>query len=312
VVVVTGPWQELRETGALGPAGIALLYELVRKAVAVKNVPAPDGQRTWPPDALVEAAHDVFTHRKGPERLVALANRSTDEASFRSQLYTLVANDLASRNRRTERGKLHERLGDVVEGMSDVEKDGRRIRLIGCEASDRQVRFDELVAAAATVAAVVPVWNPLSTHTPPVADRGSLEEMIRGVLRAAGTWISRGDLTAALAVRLGVHDAPVHRDDDGWERIAPVAHEDPAAEVGTLDAAERLLAGLNPQEQMVLPYLDESATEIAKATGLGRTTAFKAAEQARFKIRRALDGDPDAAITLGAAAGRARGRWGLL
>jgi hypothetical protein len=312
VDVVTGPWQELRETGALGPAGVALLYELVRKAVAVKNLPAPDGQRNWPPDALVEVAHDVFAHRKGPERLLSLANRSTDEDSFRNQLYTLVANDLASRNRRTERGRLHDRLGDVVDGMADVEHDGRLIRLTGCYELHREARFDELVAAASTVAPVVPAWNPLSPHTPPVADRASLDAMIRAVLRTAGGWISRGDLTAVLAVRLGVHDAPVHRDDEGWERIAPVSYADPAAQVGKLDAADRLLAGLNPQEQMVLPYLDDSATEIAKATGLGRTTAYKAAERARFKVKQALDGDPDAAATLGAAAERALGRWRLL
>jgi hypothetical protein len=306
---VSGPWHELRDTGALGTAGVELLYDIVRKVVAFKNLPPRDGLTAWTSDALIEAAHDVFAHRKGPERLLSLANRSTDEESFRSQLFTLVSNDLASRNRTTERGKLHERLHDVVAGMADVEINGKQIRLAGLGAGSRSARFDELVAAASKVAQVVPAWDPLSTHTPPIADRDSLQEMIRAVLETAASWITMGDLTAVLAVRLGVHDAPVHRDDEGWERIAPVSYADPAAEVGTLDAAARLLDTLTLKEQMVLPYLDESTTEIAKATGLGRTTAYKAADLARFKVRQFLDGDPDAAVTLGAAAERVRARW---
>ena len=306
---MTGPWQELRETGHLGPAGVELLYDIVRKVVAFKNLPAPDGLPTWTADALVEAAHDVFAHRKGPERLVSLANRSTGEESFRAQLYQLVANDLTSRNRRSERGKLYERLRDVVDGMADVEKDDKRIRLARALEPGDGARFDELVAAASTVAPVIPVWDPLSSHTPPIADRASLEAMVRATLRAAGSWITRGDLTAVMAVRLGVHDAPVHRDEEGWERIAPVSYADPASEVSTSDAATRLLESLKPQEQMVLPYLEDSATEIARATGLGRTTAYKVASVARFKVRQFLDGEPDAAATLGAAVERARARW---
>lgn len=304
---MSGPWQELRDTGVLGPAGVALLYDVVRKAIAFKNLPAPDGLPSWTSDALMEAAHDVFAHRKGPERLLSLANRSTDEESFRSQLFTLVANDLASSNRRSERGKLHARLRDVLAGMPDVDRDGKRVRLAGLDG--RPARFDELVAAASAVAQVVPAWDPLSAHTPPIADRASLEEMMRAVLNAAGSWIMMGDVTSALAVRLGVHDAPVHRDDEGWERIAPVSYEDPASALDAVDAAARLLDTMTIKEQMVLPYLDDSATEIAKATGLGRTTAYKAAELARFKVRQFLEGDPDGAATLGAAVERVRARW---
>ncbi|BEP13846.1 hypothetical protein acdb102_21570 [Acidothermaceae bacterium B102] len=306
---VTGPWQEFRNTGVLGAAGVEALYEIVRKVVAFKNLPAPDGMTAWTSDALIEAAHDIFAHRKGPERLLSLANRSTDEESFRAQLFTLVSNDLASSNRTTERGKLHERLRDVVAGMADIETAGKQIRLAGLGDGGRSARFDQLVAAASKVAQVVPAWNPLSTHTPPIADRDSLEEMIRAVLEAATSWMAMGDLTAVLAVRLGVHDAPVHRDDEGWERIAPVSYADPAAQVGTFDAAARLLGMLTLKEQMVLPYLDDSTTEIAKATGLGRTTAYKAADLARFKVRQFLEGDPDAAVTLGAAVERVRVRW---
>lgn len=308
---MTGAWRELMDTGRLGPSGVALLYDVVRKVVAFKNLPPPDGLPTWTPDALTEAAHDVFAHRKGPERLVSLANRSTDEMSFRRQLYTLVSNDLSSLNRRTERGKLLERLRDVVRAMPDVEQSDKKIKLAGIAGNDQGTRFDELVAAASRVVPVIPEWDSLSAHSPPMADRPSLEAMIRVTLETAGSWITMGDLTAVLAVRLGVHDTPVHRDDDGWERIAPVSYLDPGIEVGTADAAARLLAGLTVREQMVLPFLDDSATGIASATGLGRTTAYKAAETARFKVRQFLDAEPDAAATLGAAVERVQARWGL-
>jgi hypothetical protein len=308
---MTGPREELLSAGVLGLRGIALLYRTVEQVVRVRNLPPPDGMPKWTKDMLQESAHDVYAHRKAPERMLSLAARSTDEESFRQQLWTLVANDLASTNRRTARGKLHERLKDVTSGMASPSREEGRWQLAGAAERDQPARFDELVAAAAAVQVVEPAWSPLSANDAPVADRASLEAMITTVLATAATGLTLGDLTAVLASRLGVHDAPVHRDDEGWERIAPVAADDPAADVAAMDAAQRLVSQLTVKEQQVLPYLDESASVIAQASGLARTTAYKATVLAKFHLEELLADDAEAAATLGKAVELVKTRWGL-
>ena len=117
---MTGPREELLSTGSLGPEGVALLYRTVEQVVRVRHLPPPEGADKWSPDMLLEAAHDVYLHRKGAERLLSLAAGTSDEDGFRQKLWRMVVNDLASMNRRTARGKLHERLKDVTAGMFGV------------------------------------------------------------------------------------------------------------------------------------------------------------------------------------------------
>lgn len=311
MAAVTGPREELLTTGALGPLGVALLYRTVEQVVRVRNLPPPGGADKWTEDMLLEAAHDVYLHRKAPSRLFSLAAGTSDEDGFRQKLWRMVVNDLTSMNRRTARGKLHERLKDVVADMPGVLCADGLLRLSGAELGSDTARFDELVAAASGVPVVVPAWDPASAREAPIADRASLERMVTAVLTTAGAALTPGELTAVLASRLGVHDAPVLRDDDGWERIAPAAADNPAADIATSDAAERLVSQLSVREQQVLPYLEESASDIAKLTRLGRTTAYKATVLAKFHLEELLAGDPDAAATLGRAVDIVRARWDL-
>ena len=308
---MTGPREELLSTGSLGPEGVALLYRTLEQVVRVRHLPPPEGADKWSPDMLLEAAHDVYLHRKGAERLLSLAAGTSDEDGFRQKLWRMVVNDLASMNRRTARGKLHERLKDVTAGMFGVQCVDGLLRLPGGPERVDTARFDELVAAAASVPVVVPAWDPLSERDAPIADRVCLEKMVTVVLETAGTALTPGELTAVLASRLGVHDAPVYRDDDGWERLAPVAADDPSAETAAADAAVRLLDAMTVREQQVLPYLEESVTVAAQLSRLGRTTAHKAMSMAKWRLEDLLAGDPDAASTLGKAVDIVRARWNL-
>ena len=103
----------------------------------------------------------------------------------------------------------------------------------------------------------------------------------------------------------------MYRDDDGWERLAPVAADDPSAETAAADAAVRLLDAMTVREQQVLPYLEESVTVAAQLSRLGRTTAHKAMSMAKWRLEDLLAGDPDAASTLGKAVDIVRARWNL-
>ena len=308
---VSGARHELLTTGTLGPDGVALLYRTVRQVVRLRNLPPPPGTFVWTPDVLDEAAHEVLATRKGVGRLITLATNSTDEDSFRRQLWQLVANDLASAGRRTERGKLAERIKDVLEHVPELVDSTSRLSLRGAEPELPEPRYDELVAAAASVPVVVPAWDPLSSHHPPIADRNSLVTMIRTVLAIAPGGLPFAILIDVLAARLGVHDAPVQAEHTVLDMVAPAAPDDPAATAGDRDAARRLFGALTTAQQLVLPYLEESATVIADHTGLGRTKAWRTAAETRPRVQSLLTDDPHAAATLREAVELARQRWGL-
>lgn len=311
---MSGAREELLATGTLGEHGVRLLYRTVRQVVRLRNLPPPPGTAAWTADALAEAAHEVLATRTGVTRLVTLAVRSTDEDSFRRQLWQLVANDLTSARRRTERGRLAERVRDVlphVEGLTEA--DGGLYLL--SDKSDGQdggaLRYDELVTAAASVPMVVPTWNPLSTHSPPVADRDSLVAMIGAVLQQAPGGVLFTELVDVLAARVGVHDAPVSVEHDVLDALAPSAPDDPAETSAARDAARRLLEGLSTAQQLVLPYLDETATVVSEHSGLGRTKAWQTVGATRLRLADLLAGDPTPEATLREAVAMTRARWKL-
>lgn len=298
---MTGPRQELLTTGHLGAAGVGLLYETVRKVVRVRNLPPPAGQDQWTADALTEAAHTVFAERGG-QRLLTLAARSTDEGSFRAALWTLVTNDLVSQGRRSERGRLSERLKSVIDEMGDIQATNGRFRLEQATDGDPvPVRYDELVTAAAEVAIRVPAWDPLSDRAAPIADRESLEAMIRAVLGRAGGGLTLGELVNVAAVRLAVHDAPDLVDDTRLDTAMGDGAWDPVIAVEGDEAARALLSQLTDDERRALPFLDGSAAEVAAALGLGKTKAWQVQRSARLKLASLLEDSPDGAYVLGRA-----------
>lgn len=307
---MNGPREELLTTGQLGPMGVELLYETVRQVIRMRNLPPPPGLAIWTHDALVEAAHDIFVSR-GPERLLLLAARSSDEPSFRAQLWKTVVNDLASTGRKTETGRLSERLKDVLPSIPGVVRGDGVIRLHSVDESLPEPRFDELVTAAALVAVTVPTWDPNSGRRPPLADRASLVDMIKAILSLAPRGLAHSGLVEVVAVRLGVHDAPELVDETALDAYASHASENPESIAVDRDAGERLLDNLSTAEQMVLPYLGESVTVIAEGSGLKRTKAHQTARSVRLKLVDLLADDPSPEATLREARSQARTRWGL-
>lgn len=305
-----GPRAELLATGALGPAGVELLYRSVRQAVRLRRLPPPAGAPVWTQDAVLEAAHDIVVSRNGPARFAMLAARSSDEATFRSQLFTLVLNDLASGARRSARGRLSERLKDIVATMDDVHAIDGRLVLDGAVLG-QTATFADLVDAAARVPVTVPQWSDQARRHGPEADAASMQGLVRAVLGRVSYGLPRSELVAVLAQRLGVHDGPSPVDQDVLEMLAPPAESDPARDAVAAVGAEQLLAKLSVEEQMVLPYLEEPVRAIADATGMRRNKAWQMSQATRLRLASLLADDPDAADVLAAAAQLARTRWDL-
>ncbi|KPM52734.1 hypothetical protein ACG83_24985 [Frankia sp. R43] len=135
--------------------------------------------------------------------------------------------------------------------------------------------------------------------------------MIKAVLLVAPSGLSMTELVSTLAVRLRVYDMPDQMEISLLDQVAPPAMEDPAGLAEDREAGARLLAHLTPHEQMVLPYLDESATVVARQTGLGRTKAWQTANSTRLKLAELMQDDQEAAGALREAASMARAAWRL-
>lgn len=298
---LSGAREELVLTGSLGPVGVDLIYKTVRQVARIRNLPAPTDFQTWTPDAIMESAHDFLADR-GPQRLVDLAVRSTDEKSFRTLLWTAVFNHLISAGRRTERGRLSERIKDVLPSVEGLIQEGRTVHLnLSSSVADMPLRLEELVTVASRVPIVVPPWNPNSSHRGPLADLASLVAVIRAVLTAAPGGIEYSMLVSILAIRLQVNDSPTSMDVGILDLVASIETNDPAIAAGAADSGARLVSQLSPNERLVLPYLGESATTISAYSGLGRTKAWETASLLRSKLLAILEDDQSPETTLGAA-----------
>jgi hypothetical protein len=292
-----GPWEELRTTGALGPAGVELLYRTVRQVVRTRNLPPPAGEDRWTPDLLTEVAHEVFLGRangqRGEARLLILAATSGTESIFRSQLWTLVANDLVSAGRRSERGRLTDRIKSLCADLDRISTARGVVSLSGAVQSD--LSFERVVAALSRVPVAVPAWDALSPRTAPATDRASLEALVQAALDVAGA-LPLSLLVDAVAVRLQIQDVPDLMEVDDLDRRSPLPDVERQSAID--EAAVRLLGELTDAQRLVVPYLNDSATEVAKRTGLKRTRAWQCVRDVQEIIRRELEVDADAPLVL--------------
>lgn len=292
-----GPWEELRTTGALGPAGVALLYKTVRQVVRTRNLPPPAGEDAWTADALAEVAHEVFlgreSGRRGEARLLALATTSNDEQTFRSKLWTLVANDLVSFGRRSERGRIAERIKGLSSGSEIIAVDAGLVSRIGAERN--AVSFDQVVAALSKVPVTVPAWDPMSTRAAPSVDKGSLEALVIAALEVAGA-LPLSHLVDAVSIRLQIQDLPDFFEVDEFDQRSPLPHVERQTEID--DAAIGLLGQMTVAQRLVVPFLNDSATETSTRTGLTRTRAWQCIRDVKALLSQELDGEPDAAHIL--------------
>ena len=310
MIEITGARDELIQTGQLGPLGVALLYKTVRQVVRVRNMPPPTPQG-WTEDTIAEAAHDVLAARNGPARLLELATSSTDEKSFRAMLWKLVLNDLISAGRRTERGKLSERLKRVLAEMPDVRTDSNgRLWLTTQETAVRDVRPDQVDSALAAVPVAVPTWRADAAHSAPVADRASLEALVRAALGEGNGALTHSALVSAVAGRLGVHDSPDFMDHEQLDFLLTPAPDQTDDRAVSLLSGHQLLEELTVEEQLVLPYLEDSVNVLTERTGLRRTRAWTVSKELKVKLLDLLQADPDRGSTLRAAREEALHRWG--
>jgi hypothetical protein len=285
-------WDELRRDGAFGTEATIELYRSVRAVARAGNFPPPDGHTSWTLDAIEETAHDIFADARGHQRLVELAVKAHDEASFRRLLEQVARNFLRDRARATTKGRLIRRLRKVLDGdprfsvvAAGQPGAGRNIELAdGTTPGTWNGRLSDLVSAAYKVTDVSIVrWRADARRESPVADAPSLAAVCEAVLRAAGASLSVADFADVIAARFAVGPAPVITPVDDVDPWLPGvdAVDQAQIEAEVLAGAQRLLGQLTPRERLVLAHLDEPVRRMADHTGLGKSATAETAAQVR-------------------------------
>jgi hypothetical protein len=294
-------WEELRGTGAFGQEATIELYRCVRAVARAGNYPPPEGHHKWTVDAVVETAHDVFADARGPQRLVELAVKASDDASFLRLLEQVTRNYLRDQARLTAKGRLIRRLRELLEAdtrftvVPNGQPGAGNVELAdGTTPGVWNGRLSDLTAAAYKVTDVSIVrWRPQARRQSPVADAPSLLAVCESVLRAAGASLPVAEIADAVAARFAVARGPVVIPVDDIElwSLPTVMTDDPSAEAEVRAGAEQLISQLTSQERIVLAYLDNPVRQIADRTGLGKSTAAEVASHVRQIAARVLGGE---------------------
>lgn len=304
-------YAELRNTGAIGEAGLALMRQLMGQIARTNSFPAPEGYGRWSDAAVDHKLADLFG-RKGPALVLDCAAKATDQASLERLLLAAIRNFMIDEARGTPRGKLRRRLTGLLG------KDARFVQvnvpgwrswaLVDGPTGPWQGDIDDLAVAAAAVRGVVITrWN--AAGPTPKGTVRALLTVVDAVVRAAGGAVRDEDIARVVEARFGLMESPVtvplyaYADPETGERLPvfePAAPEDPEGEALTAVTAGQIWESLTSAERSLLPHLDQSAEELCQIVERDPKVTEAIAEGLKAKLRLALADDADYPDTLAA------------
>lgn len=304
-------FDELHELGCFGPACLTLTGTLVRQEVQRFPVlgPLAGWQQADEEDLLSEFLADRL--QAVTANLLALA---TDDGSVGRLLRTSIRRWLIDQARKTALGSVRRSLEEVLtdcsafEAVPPGEAGAGRWRLSGTTVQPWSGPPDLLVEAAYAVPNIkIPKWTS-ETRRAPLADRKSLEAVIRAVLSTA-----TGSMEVAQLVEVFIARFPVALDprvlplpDDAGSQITVSTHASPEGivlarddEAGAASVAAQIVAMLSPQERGMVTYL-ESLSELQALLGCGRTQAYHHRTRLKEKLQQLVgNGDGDQVRSVG-------------
>jgi hypothetical protein len=299
---VTGAWEELRTNGALGPATVTLAYETVDAVRRFDRFPPPAGTDRWTESDVQEFAHGFLFGEGGPERLTKLVALATDEVSFERVVEAAVRNEFRMQARRTETGAVLRALTHAVGRDDQIVVAGsttatRTWSLVAHQSNDPYSGPDgPLVEAAYAVQDVHRArWSPDSSRRSPIAESDSLRRVLRAVLDRAQAPVQPRLMLDVILARFPLAvGGEIELTDD----LSPLAATSPEARLLAAEVWDQL----TDNERLVCGILDLPVREMADATGLSRSTAQRAATNARDVLAVFLaDVDDQAGVVAGLA-----------
>jgi len=275
-------------------------------------LPPPNGYTAWDADAVDEVAHSfVADHLLGRRRIDSLLLRATDERSFAKLLEATVRNFFRDQLRKTARGALGRRLGQILDAESRFRlwvAGGTRFGSDSLWGLDDWVDprpFQGIPGALAPVAwriqgISVTRWRQEAARRSPLADRLSLVRFLEGVLDAAQGLISVPQFVEVASYRFALQDAPaVISLDEPSPPSVPEREPGPEGVVVAREKASHVYGQLSEREKrLLLRPGDQDYRSMAEDLGLPKSTVFDAVQRIRGILGSALDPSDDSGAVM--------------
>lgn len=283
--------------GQTGPEFYGLLRQTVLAVGIARNFPAPSGGGSWTAEDAGLVANEFLAHEQTPRRLADLALHCASDDALARRLQGSVRNFLRDRGRRTDIGRLIRRVKRALNEEKHFSKvDGDRWTLADANREPSQVPFYELEAAASLEPEVViPSWGPDNKRKGPVADKATINRLIRRVLEAARGSVTAADIAKAIAPRLAIPLQALTLEIDAGDRPERVNLDSPfdatADEVVSVLTAKEVLETLTDRERISLGYLELGVRELGPKIGISHSQAAVVRQMAAEKLRDELAGE---------------------
>lgn len=283
--------------GRTGPDFYGLLRQTVLAVGVARNFPAPSGGDSWTAEYASAVANEFLAEKQTPRRLADLALHCASDEALARRLQGSVRNFLRDQGRRTDIGRLIRRVKRALNEEADYSKvEGDRWALANANDEPTKVPFNVLEAAASLEPEVViPSWGPETKRKGPVADKATINRLIRRVLEAAKGSVTAADIAKAIAPRLAIPLQALTLEIDAGDRPERVELDSPfdatADEVVSALTAKEVLETLTDRERIALGHLDLGVRELGPKIGVSHSQAAVVRQMAAEKLRDELAGD---------------------
>ena len=283
--------------GETGSEFYSLLKRTVLAVGIARNFPPPSGGQSWADEDIDVVANEFLAHPQTPRRLADLALHCASDDALARRLQGSVRNFLRDRGRQTDVGRLIRRVKRALKEEDEFSKvDGDRWTLRRGSNEPTTVPFNELEAAASLEPeVVVPSWGSEARRKGPIADRETINRLIRRVLAAAEGTVTAADIAKAVAPRLAIPPQALTLEIDAGDRPEAVdldsAFDATADEVISDLTAKEVLETLTDRERIALGYLELGVRELGPRIGVSHSQAAVVRQMAADKLREELAGE---------------------
>lgn len=286
---------ELR-AGYVGEEFVSLLGRTIRAVGIARNFPPPEGLGSWGEDAVAIVVSEFVADSQTPRRLVDLATACADDQALKARLQGTVRNFLADLGRRTPIGKLVVRINDVLSRQEEFVRSQGHWALTGSVVEPAVPDVDHLASVIAAQKISAPRWGHDTRRAAPVADTETIVSLCKALLATAGGSLTPRTMAAAIAIRIGIGQAPVSLDaaslDPAWSDSYPAI--DATADTALRDSrAEEILQLLNDRERLALAWPEYTVRELGPVLGVGPSQAHIIRRRATEILKMELADDPD-------------------
>lgn len=286
-------FEELRDTGQLGRETVALFVRLLASSAKRYGFPPPGGG-AWTPAAREAWVQDFFVKKGHEVGVKLLLSADGDEDALTKVVRRAIENELKDQARATTAGKMRSRLRTLLT-PSDEFLDATS--LYGGDPAwtlpahgDAVYTGDWMDLLQAPGLKKIEPIRALNTAGPTSRDNAEkLTTAVRVILETARGAV-RDQVLATAIVYLFELDAPeaylIREDDQGRSALRTIPS--PEEQVEAIEAAERIILELAPDEGRVLLVLEEP---IAIATAYLRhvVDVENLRESTRHKLRSLID-----------------------